>query len=112
LATLTLTVTALGSLFSRESTGLYAMGLLMLGGAAVLLTQARFFDVFALSVAALGLNVLLVFGLGEALFSGNHGDWLASMFLLGISAAGLLAGTVSIILRCNRRHAATSGATA
>jgi uncharacterized membrane protein len=112
LATLTLTVTALGSLFSSESSGLYAMGLLMLGGAAALLTQARFFDVFGLSVAALGLNVLLVFGLGEALFSGNHGDWLASMFLLGISAAGLLAGTVSIILRCNRRHAATSGATA
>lgn len=112
LATLTLTLTALGSLFSRESSGLYVMGLLMLGGAAALLSQARFFDVFALSVAALGLNVLLVFGLGRALFSGSSNDWLGSMFLLGICAAGLLAGSVSIVLRCSRRHAATQGAPA
>lgn len=109
LAAMTLTMTALGALFSRESSGLYAMGLLMLGGAAALLTQERFFDVFALSVAALGLNVLLVFGLGHALFSGGGSDWLGAMFMLGISAAGLLAGSVSVILRCSRRHATAQG---
>ncbi len=112
LATLTLTLTALGGLFSREPSGLYVMGLLMLGGGAVLLTQTRFFDVFALSVAALGLNVLLVFGLGNALFSGSNQYWLEAMFLLGICAAGLLAGSVSIVLRYSRRHAATPGAPA
>lgn len=110
LAAITLTLTALGGLFSREASALYAVGLMMLGAAAALLTQARFFDVFALSVAALGLNVLLVFGLGDALFSGHNSDWVGALFMLGICAAGLLAGTVSLILRCNRRHAATLGA--
>lgn len=112
LAAMTLTVTALGGLFGDETNALYTLGLLMLGAAAALLTQARFFDVFALSVAALSLNVLLVFGLGKALFSGNNNDWLGPMFMLGICAAGLLAGSVAIILRCSRRQAATPGAPA
>lgn len=110
LATLTLTLSAVNSLFGQSSFDLYVLGLLMLGVAAALLTQARFFDVFALSVVALGLNVLLVFGMGRALFSGSSLNWLGSTFLLGIGAAGLLAVTVSLILRCSRRHAATQGA--
>lgn len=110
LATITWTLTALGGLFSNESSALYAVGLMLLGAAAALLAQARFFDVFALSATALGLNVLLVFGLGRALISGHVGDGLGALFLLGISAAGLLAGTVSFILRCQKRNAAIQGA--
>ncbi|TDM08468.1 MAG: DUF2157 domain-containing protein [Ideonella sp. MAG2] len=112
LATMALTLTASASLFSHEVSALYMLGLLMLGSAAIVLTQARFFDAFALSVVALGLNVLLVFGLGDALFNGHHNEWLGSMFLLGLCAAGLLAGSVSVILRCSRRQAAAEGASA
>jgi uncharacterized membrane protein len=112
LAANTLTLTALGALFSREAHVLYVAGLMMLGAAAALLMKARFFDVFALSVVALGLNVLLVYGLGDALLSSLNRDWVGALLILGICAVGLLAGTISIILHCNRRHAAASGVSA
>jgi hypothetical protein len=58
----------------------------------------------------LGLNVLLIFGLGKLLFHDTHGDnWIGAMLLLGLAAAGLLAGTVSVLLRLSRRDVVQGG---
>ena len=64
------------------------------------------FDVFALSAVALGLNTLLVAGLGRLLFENSRGgDAIGSLFLLGAVAAGLLAASVNGVLRLSRHHA-------
>jgi hypothetical protein len=77
--------------------------------AAGLLSKPRHFDVFALSVAGLGINVLLVFGLGHWLFRGSSSDWLVNLLVLGLFAAGLLALSVSVVLKCQRRSHAAAG---
>lgn len=103
LAVIVVTVTALGGLFAREIAAHYALGLLALALLAAAFATPRSFDVFALSGAALGLNTLLVAGLGRLLFehSGN-GDPIGRLFLLGVVAAGLLAASVSGVLRLSR----------
>ena len=86
--------------------------LLALG--AGLLSTPRWLDVFALSAVALGLNALLVGGLVRWLGEGswNH-DWLGRLLLIGLFAAGLLAASVSGILRLSRSTShPTSGASA
>jgi len=58
------------------------------------------------------LNVLLICGLARILFyNSNSSSWIGAMLLLGLAAAGLLAGTVSFLLRLSRRHTG-EGATA
>ncbi len=108
-ATLTvtvITVTALGGLFSRDIAAHYALGLLALAALAAAFVPARSFDVFALSAAALGLNTLLVAGLGRLLFErSGSGDPIGRLFLLGLVAAGLLAASVSGVLRLARSRA-------
>jgi uncharacterized membrane protein len=112
MAATTLTLTALGGLFDTEYSGMYGMALPLLCAAAGLLCQARYFDVFALSTAGLGINVLLVFGLGHWLFRGPHNNWMFGLLVLGLFAAGLLAGTVSVVLKCMRRDASQAAAPA
>lgn len=106
LAVVMVTATALGGLFHREVAPHYGLGILLLGVGAALVAQRRAFDVFVLSAVALGLNSLLVCGLGRVLFHDWNGDEIGSLFLLGMVAAGLLAGTVSGILKLSRRYAA------
>ena len=107
LTTIMITSTALGALFDRETTLLYGLGLCLLAGAALALASRQLFEIFGLSAVCLGLNVLLIFGLGKALFHNARGDdWVGAMLLLGLVAAGLLAGTVSVLLRLSRRYAA------
>lgn len=106
LATLMITTTALGALFNHEMALLYGLGLVLLAAAAAALASRQLFDIFGLSAVGLGLNVLLIFGLGKLLFQDTHGDdWIGAMLLLGLAAAGLLAGTVSVLLRLSRRDA-------
>lgn len=106
LATLMITTTALGALFDSEISLLYGLGPCLLAGAAFALASRQLFDIFGLSAVGLGLNVLLIFGLGKVLFQDTHGDnWFGAMLLLGLVAAGLLAGTVSVLLRLSRRYA-------
>jgi uncharacterized membrane protein len=106
LATIMITTSALGALFDREMGLLYGLGLCVLAGAALALTSRKLFEIFGLSAVGLGLNVLLIFGLGKLLFHDTRGDnWLGAMLLLGLAAAGLLAGTVSALLRLSRRYA-------
>ncbi|MES2585272.1 MAG: DUF2157 domain-containing protein [Pseudomonadota bacterium] len=111
LTTIMITSTALGALFDREMALLYGLGLCLLAAAGLALASRQLFEIFGLSAVCLGLNVLLIFGLGKALFHNAQGDdWVGAMLLLGLVAAGLLAGTVSVLLRLSRRYAAQAGA--
>jgi uncharacterized membrane protein len=105
LATIMITTTALGALFQNNAFALYGLGLVLLLAAATGLATAVAFEIYALSAVGLGLNVLLIFGLARLLFHNNDsGDWVGAMFFLGLAAAGLLAGTVSLLLHLSRRH--------
>ena len=102
-----ITTSSLGALFDREMVLLYGLGLCLLAVAGLALASRQLFEIFGLSAVGLGLNVLLIFGLGKVLFHDTRGDnWIGAMLLLGLAAAGLLAGTVSVLLRLSRRDAA------
>ena len=106
LAVAAITLTALSGLLHNPVQAQYALGLLIFALALALLSVSRWFDVFAISAVALGVNALLVFGAAYWLASGA-----AELMLIGLIAAGLLAGTVSGILHLARRHAAATPAT-
>jgi len=110
LAVVAVGATALGGLFHARVAAQYPLGLLVLAVLAAALARRESFDVYGLSAAALGLNVLLVCGWGRWLFdSSASGDTIGRLLLLGLGAAGLLAATVSAVLRLARRHAAGTG---
>lgn len=97
---------ALGGLFQREVAACYGLGLLVLAALCAALTPRSTFDIFGLSAAALGLNALLFGGLARWLFHrGFDGDVVGRMLLLGLTAAALLAATVSLMLKLSRHHA-------
>jgi uncharacterized membrane protein len=107
LATILITGTAVSALFGSEVGSPYWAGLGLLAVAAVLLATRRLFDVFGLSAVALGLNTLLVWGLGYMLFNGGgNGDGIGRLVMLGLVAAVLLALTVQGILWRTRQEAA------
>jgi len=111
---LTLTVvavgaTALGGLFHANVSAQYPLGLLVLAVLALALARRDSFDIYGLSAAALGLNVLVVCGMARGLFDSGGNDVVGRLLLLGLAAAGLLAATVSGVLRLSRRHAAATG---
>ena len=107
LAVVMITATALGGLFMRDTAWHYGLGLVVLALAAVVLAQPSWFDVFGLSAVALGLNTLVVAGLGRLLFETHgSGDLIGRLLLLGVVAAGLLAASVTGVSRLARRHAA------
>jgi uncharacterized membrane protein len=106
LAVVMITATALGGLLSRSIATHYTLGLLLLAVAAMAFTARRSFDVFCLSAVALGLNTLLVAGLARLLFYNNVRDPIGPLLLLGLVAAGLLAASVSAVLKLARHHTA------
>ncbi len=77
----------------------WLIGALIAGGTALLWRQG---DLVLLSCGALALNVWLLAGLARWLFADLRGDWVGMMFLFGLVAAGLLATTVSLLLRRHR----------
>jgi hypothetical protein len=84
----------------------YGLALLLFAGAAAVLTQRPAFETYLLSAVALGLNILLVAGLGRWLFHGSgSGGAIERLLLIGLVAAGLLAASVSLITRLARRNA-------
>ena len=108
LAVVMITATALGGLFHRDVAPHYWLGLVLLTCGAAGLALPRTFEVYGLSAVALGVNTLLVAGLARLLFEGHRGgDPIGRLFLLGLVAAGLLAATVSGILRLARQQVAT-----
>jgi hypothetical protein len=111
LATAAVTATALGGLFNHHVASDYPLGLLVLVVISFALARRETFDIFGLSAAALGLNLLLVCGLARLLFDNGGGrEPIGPLLLLGLAAAGFLAGTVSGVLRLARRHAAAAEA--
>lgn len=110
LAVTVITATALGGLFSRSIGTHYVFGLIVLVAMALAFVPARSFDVFALSAAALGVNTLIVAGLGRLLLEDARGDPIGRLFLLGAAAAVLLAASVKAILRLARQHEAEGAA--
>lgn len=111
--TLTITgisATALGGLFGSTVTLPYPLGLLVLAAMVAALALRDAFDVYGLSAAALGLNVLLIAGLARLLFHHHGGgEPIGQLLLLGLVAAGLLAGSVSGVLRLARQRAGADG---
>ena len=114
-ATLTvaaITLTALGGLFHKPVQAQYGLGLLVFGVGLALLNMRSLYDIFAISAVALGVNVLLAVGVARWLFdNGSGGDWIGKLMLMGLIGAGLLAATVTGILRLAHRHAAATEAT-
>jgi uncharacterized membrane protein len=105
LAVVAIATTALGGLFHSSVLPHFYLGLLVLLVAGALLCTPRSFDVFAVSAAALGVNALLVCGLVRWMGEGAWGgDWLGRLTLIGLFAAGLLAASVSGILKLGRRY--------
>ena len=94
------------AIFEDHSGAHYALALVVLGIGTAWLAQRRSFDLYGLSALALGLNFLLMVGLGWLLFKGSgRGDYVGELLVLGLAAAGLLAATVSGVLRLSRRYA-------
>jgi len=103
LSTLALLVTFI-AVFGLWTTPCYWLGLLLLGVLAWALTTPRMYDIFGLSTVALGVNILVVAGLGYALLEGVRHEPIGQLLILGLAAAGLLAGTVRLILRVSRQY--------
>ncbi|RYE78938.1 MAG: DUF2157 domain-containing protein [Oxalobacteraceae bacterium] len=77
----------------------YWFSVILASAAGALLAYTKPFDIFPASVVALCLNVLLVGGLVNLLLKGfNDNTWIGSLLVVGLSAAGLLAGSVKLIL--------------
>lgn len=100
-----ITLTALGGLFHKPVQAQYVLGLLVFAVGLALLNTRALFDIFAISAVALGVNALLAAGVARLLFDNGGSDWIGKLMLMGLIAAGLLAGTVSAILNLSRRHA-------
>lgn len=100
-----LTGTALGGLFSDLGGMQYGLGLLALVAAGAWLALPQGFDIYGLSVVALGVNTLLVAGFARLIFTNQTGDHaIGPLLMTGLVAAGLLAASVSALLRLARMH--------
>ncbi|KQP43178.1 GDYXXLXY domain-containing protein [Pseudorhodoferax sp. Leaf274] len=93
-----LTLTALGGLFREDPAPQSTGSLLLLALAAAGFASRRGFDLFALSVATLALDTLLVAGAARWLLDGGI-DAIGNLLLLGLAAAALLALSVRWVQR-------------
>lgn len=104
LAAVMITLTSVAGLFGSTIAPHFWLGLLMLGSAAGAFSRPQFHDTFALSVMGLGLNILLVGLIAQAMISDlNWG--IGGLLVTGLAAAALLAGTVQVILSLARSNA-------
>jgi hypothetical protein len=106
LAAAMIATTAIAGLVGQRAGLHYVLGLAVLAVGAWMLSRRESFDVFGLSAIALGLDALLVGGLAYVLLrNANHGDaWILALLVVGLVAAALMAGTVSLVLRLSRRQ--------
>ena len=105
LAVAMVTFSALIALVGDETLPTYWLGLLVLAGAALVLALPVAFEIGVLSVVALGLDTLLVAGLGRWLLHDyQEYEPIAQLFVLGLIAAGVLAASVAALLRLARYH--------
>ena len=87
--------TALGGLFSRDVAPQYYLGLGVMGVGLVLAWRRG--EVYAMSALALAVDTLLVVGLARVVIDAK-GD-IGGVFLIALVACGLLAASVSLIMR-------------
>ena len=107
LAVALVTFSALLALFEDKTLPTYWLGLAVLAGLALVLALPGAFEIGVLSAVALGLDTLLVAGLGRWLLEDHHGgEPIAQLFVLGLIAAGVLAASVTVLLRLARHHGA------
>ncbi len=99
LAALLVASSALAGLFASQPATTYPLGLLLLAAGAGLLSRRRLFDLAALSLLALAIDTLLVCGLGRFLLEGVDGEPIAAMLVLGLIATGVLAASVTVLMR-------------
>lgn len=103
-------LTAISGLFGISVAPHYWLGLGALLAWAAWLCTLRGFEIFGLSAAALGINTLVLFGLGHQLFRQAPSDTIGSLLLMALVSAGVLALTASGILRLARRRTAVAAA--
>lgn len=107
LAVVMIASTAVAGLVGDDAGLHYALGLLVLAAAAVVLARPESFEIFGLSAVALGLDALLIGGLAYLLFRHATGDgWILALLVTGLAAAALMAATVSVLLRLARQQGA------
>jgi uncharacterized membrane protein len=106
-----LVVAGVAGLFSRYVAPQYLLALVVALGGSFAFTRLKLFDVYTLSVFALGAIVLLLTGLARLMFEGAT-DWIGAFFILALVAAGLLTGAVRVILHLNKQQQATMGGAA
>jgi uncharacterized membrane protein len=99
LATSLIAADALKPIFHWDSWTLYFLGLALLAAVFAAFCRTVMFDIFAVCVLALGLNVLIYLGI-VVLAKNLHG--ISGLLVIGLSAAGLLGATVKGILTISR----------
>lgn len=104
LTVIAITSAAITNLLTNDGSLLHGLGVLSLIAGAALLSRPRWFDLYGLSALALGLNVCLIGGLGRWLLEASGGDALGAWLLLGLLAAGMLAGTVKWVMQRARQQ--------
>jgi uncharacterized membrane protein len=101
LATLIINAAAIDALFGSKTSSQYYLGLVLLAAMAVACCRPALFDMFAVCVVALGLNLLIDAGIVQAFFDSRSSGY--SMFLvIGLAAALLLGATVKAVLAISR----------
>ncbi len=98
---------ALCGLFGHDVSLHYWLGLIATLLLAAVSASRQAFDIYGVSLAALSFNTLLVCGISRLLLhnSDSH-DILGHLMLIGLVAAGMLAATVTLVLKLYRRHTA------
>jgi uncharacterized membrane protein len=106
LAAAMIATTAIAGLVGQQAGWHYVLGLAVLAAGATMLSRPESFDVFGLSAVALGVDALLVGGLAYVMLEKASGSdsWILALLVVGLAAAGLMAGTVSVVLRLARRQ--------
>lgn len=104
LAVAGITTTAVTGLFATTVTPIFGLGVLVLAGAAAVLSRRSTFDVFGLSAAMLGFDTLVVCGLARWALEDRGPDPVGVFLLIGLAAAGLLALSVRWVLHAHRAH--------
>jgi uncharacterized membrane protein len=97
------------ALFASRA-GFFVAGLAVVGATAAFLLVQRPRDFAALCVAALGVDVLLIAGVGRALFLGKFD--LGLLLLFGLAAAGIVGATVTWLLKLHRGETLSLGGAA
>lgn len=94
---------AVHSLLTDGYLGLYFITIISAGILATVFAQRQWFDLFAVSALALGVNALLVAGLARQIMDGT-GTLAGAVFLIGCIAVAMLTATVTILMELVRNH--------